>query len=266
MNSNAKVPFKFVTTFNASSSGFTLSSLDLQLPNMGGRLAAMAALFKKWRLTHLRVKGITDGIPTVAISAGAAGISFASGYYGSPLSNVTATPSTLAEIMTFMYSDLGHSTLRYSVPRSTLHEASNSEWLPTSNAGSVPNIDLSAGCIFSGMQIGQTLATGSVRIYIIYSGIAEFCEPTTPSVTLTEGGIGITQEDRALTAVSAAHCDDEDDEKRSSASWDAVGDVPELSKVDRVVLSKLLKRAMPPPSAAAGTPSGPRSVVQKDPF
>lgn len=181
-----KVPFKFVTTFNASASGFTASNLDMYITNLGGRLAAFYTLFKKWRINHLKVKAFVDSQSVANISAGSAGVTIATGYMGSSLVNVAAVPSSIAEIATFVRSDLGDQVIGFSVPAKELHEARNADWIMTSGAGSPPTTDLSQGTVFTGLQIGQTLTTGSIRVYVVYSGEAEFCEPTTPTVSLAK--------------------------------------------------------------------------------
>jgi len=184
MQSNSLVPFKYTLTFNASSSGFTAGNQDLVLGNMGARLAAMIGLFKKWRLKRLHVKMVLDGASSANISAGNAGVTGVTGYMGAPIANASA-PTTTAEVLTMMYADLtnGQQAAQYEVPFSTLHEAANGDFLLT-NVGSYPTSDSSQGTLWSALQIGQTLTTGSVRAYVIVSGIAEFCEPTTPTVDL----------------------------------------------------------------------------------
>jgi hypothetical protein len=206
-----RVPFKFLTTFNSGSSGFTASNLDLQLANMGGRLSALKALFKRWRLISLKVKGLLDGKSTVGISAGNAGVSFAVGFYGSPLTNISvAVPSALADIITFLYSDIGNEHLAFVVPKSALKAARSSDWLVTANTGSssADDVDVSAGSVLAGMQIGQTLATGSVRAYVVFTGVIELCDPTTTSVSLS-GGLGVPAPSTHLPSVDDDGSDDE---------------------------------------------------------
>jgi len=179
-----KVPFKFVTTFNSGASGFTASNLDLISTNMGARLTNFYQFFKKWRIASLSVKAFVDSQSVANISAGSAGVTIATGYMGSALANITAVPTTISEIATFLRSDLGDQTIGFRVPGKELYEARNADWIITSGMGSPPTTDYSQGTVFTALQIGQTLTTGSIRVYVIYTGVAEYCEPTTPTVAL----------------------------------------------------------------------------------
>lgn len=188
MDEISRVPFKSIITFNASSSGYTASLVDLHTAGMGGRIADFALQFKKWRLTKLRVKGTIDTM-SIATATSSPGVTLVSGYYGAPGSNVSgAQPTSTAEVMAFVHSDMtnGSQPLRYNVSPSLLAEARGSPWLFCAQTTGTPDVSVSAGTIFSGLQIGQALGAGSARAYVIISGECEFADPTTPTVMMNQ--------------------------------------------------------------------------------
>jgi len=187
MNSNSIVPFKFTVTSNASSSGDTPTATDLALQFMGNRLDSFVGSFKKWRLRKLRIKVVLDSAAT-SDQENSPGVMFAVGFLGTASTNVTALPATIAQVLDLVYSDLtnGYKPAVVSVPFSTLHESANSDWLATSAVGlSGQSLQYTAGCIVTDLHLGQSVDQGSVRWYTIVSGIAEFCEPTDPTVGLS---------------------------------------------------------------------------------
>jgi hypothetical protein len=186
INANSIVPFKFTITNNYSSSGDSNGFVDLALGNMGPRMAAFINLFKKWRLNKLHVKMVLDSVSTLAgATPASSGVVLACAFLGSSASNVSAAPAQIASVMDLLYSDCTNGFMpgKFTVPRSTLHESANSDWLACSTSGiSGQVLDYTAGSIVWDMHIGQTISTGSVRQYIFVSGVAEFCEPTDPAI------------------------------------------------------------------------------------
>jgi len=173
------IPFKTSYTFNASASGNNFLSTDLIVENLGARVGAMYQFFKKWRLVKLKVKVFTDCVPVVDLASGNNGVIIAGGYVGAPEALIGATPTTLQEIYAFNFADMGRTDCRFSVPRKALDEERGAPWLFTSV---VATDSKSAGTLYLGLQIGQSIEAGSVRVTALITGLVELCEPTVPLV------------------------------------------------------------------------------------
>jgi hypothetical protein len=184
LSDRTEVPFKVLFSFNASSSGFSLGSFDLDPANMGNRINTFATLYKRWRIKRMRVEAKTDSI-SVEVAGSAGGLTVASGFYGAPLASQGSPPTSIADIVSLVDADFGPSQAAYSVPPSVLEQArGGAVWLLVFGTGSEPAGLISQGAVQTGLQLGQSISTGSVRVNTVVTGIAEFCEPTNPSLSL----------------------------------------------------------------------------------
>jgi len=180
-----RVPFRTAGIYiSASAAGFTGATLDMVIPNISARIAAMVYLWKKWRFSKpLRVMIMMDQTTQVGVS----GALFAGGFYGGPATTVNAGVNSIGDIVEMTHSSMGNSIVpaRFSVPLSALHGAATAPWLYTSFNGIVDEL-YTCGSIFVGLnnQAAQGLA---VRIWMQLSGELEFNDPVDPTVGLSIG-------------------------------------------------------------------------------
>jgi len=278
MGGITSVPFKAVSAVSITASGNTIGTLELVLSTLSSRIAAFNEFFKRWRLKNLRVKYQVGSKP-VPVEVSGVGIDYPSlgiavGYQGTFASNINVAYNALDDVVELVHSSFaaGGEAAVLKVPSSALNEEREEEWLYTS-AENVATVGMStttqftsAGTIITCANLSLAPASGAALImYLLVTGVCEFCEPIEPSVGRRRAPITTVNyaSDDEKKAVPAP--DNETKLIRAPIAHPVNGG---LSSQDHaqllVLLSKLIKAEKLPPMSDWADASSQASVVVVD--
>jgi len=185
MDQITECPFKSLEQYtSAGSIGVSMFALNLRPSELSDRVSTMSTLFKKWRLSKLKVSFWTDMNPVLEFGGGGTGVACASGFLGAPGDDITTAPTNLEELVELVRSDVGISGQKhgYTVPRADLARARPMPWLYCEMSSDVVGGQTKQGAIFS--AVDSTVASTHIRLFVQLSGIVEFSEPVDPLVAV----------------------------------------------------------------------------------
>ncbi len=172
--------FRVYTSAARSTSGTTVTRLNLSAINLGTRIADIAATFEYYRITKLHAYTFTD---SVAVQSGsAAAVVHALAYINTP-SNESSAPASIATMAQSEYFSFANSAGKTSirVPMSALVRQSPEKWFATYSTGT-PTEAQSPGTIIFLLALGAAV-TNNAGLEVIVEGEIEFAVPNEPTLT-----------------------------------------------------------------------------------
>lgn len=177
-----RLAFRDVTTIQRSATvGYEISEIDLTIASFSAtsRVRALAQFYEFFRFKKLDVKAICDvtGIMDYETSTGgvAAGVSHGLGFIPSAAADFK-TATSYDDLMQYPNADLatGSQTLRLTMSPSQLYQSTPTKWYHTTNQGSPPSADLSAGVVSYITRFGSAPDGGISYSYVVLEGVIEF--------------------------------------------------------------------------------------------
>jgi hypothetical protein len=175
---SAKIPYRIVQTVDSPVvAAYATGSVNLMPASLGPRAVAMQSIYSKFRLNSLRVRYFTDtNLVPVEISGATAtpiGGMIGVGYSNLPLGDQT-TPASFTDLSQLNVYDFCSSSreARITVPTQTLRSIPYL-WLRTSDTGSPPPDEISAGTIFLVVRSDSSLAA-AYKTWFVIEGELEF--------------------------------------------------------------------------------------------
>lgn len=158
----------------------TTNTVSMVSGNIDARITPIAKLFSKWRLIKLKLYIVQDGFQFSTGTAPAASLGaaceFISGYAALDTAYITV-PSTEIMMLDLATAKQGNGLFRmvHDIPVASLRKSSPYKWLETSQHGSIPVLQQSAGCLVF-MQVPRSNnCTGFISIVI--DGLCQFRDP-----------------------------------------------------------------------------------------
>jgi len=181
------LPFRNCITQSGASSGFVATAYTLTQAAgfLGTRASQIMKNFEFFRLSSLRITVMQDSI---GASTGPTGANSVPGYASflafdpAPAADTTA-PTTLlllSQLPEFAM-DNGHSMARLSLGPGDLYGATPVKWYHTTTTGSPNASDLSAGCVYTGVDLDLAPTAGNASIYLLLEGVLQLKAPVDSS-------------------------------------------------------------------------------------
>lgn len=177
-----RLAFRDVTDIQRSSSaGYEISEIDLTIGSFSAtsRVRALAQFYEYWRFKKLNIRAFCDltGVLEYEATPGgiACGVAHGVGFIPSAGADFK-TAVSFNDLMQYPNAEMaaGAQALRLSMGPSALFQSTPTKWYHTTNQGSPPAADLSAGVITYMTRFGAAPGGGVSYSYIVLEGELEF--------------------------------------------------------------------------------------------
>jgi len=176
-------PFRAVLQLEGSASALQtqVGSLDLTIANIGGRAAALATNFEKWRLRTLKLYGFTGLAGTNYTNNAGTDISTSISHSlsfspigASDFKMVPATFEALSQLDSFAFTN-GFLKNRLTIPKRLLKPKLETKWLRTSTTDSPDYDSTTNGSLWFALYSDLAANTTYIPVlYVVVEGVIEF--------------------------------------------------------------------------------------------